>query len=134
MNEYEIRDLFRELRDEPVPLESLVRVRMRVEDRIRRRAPWRLAALTGAFAAMAIAAFLDEMRPAMRKTTSAPIVMRQPAPGPPPAEALPDNLPLTIRPAIERKAPKPRPAPRAHVASIRIETPDPDVVILLVGN
>ena len=91
-------------------------------------------ALTGAFAALAVAAFLVEMHPAMRKTTSAPIVMRQPAPGPPPAEALPDNLPLTIRPAIERKALKPRPSPRAQVASIRIETPDPDVIILLVGN
>ena len=58
MNENEIRNLFREMRDEPVPVESLVRVRARVEDRILRRAPWKFAATIGAFAALAIAAFV----------------------------------------------------------------------------
>jgi len=134
MREDEIRDLFREMRDEPVPLESLVRVRMRVEDRILRRAPWKFAAMIGAFAALAIAAFVMQVRPAARKTASPPVAMHQPAPTPPPEEALPDGLPLTIRPAIVRKALKPRPAPPAQSISIRIETPDPDVVILLVGE
>jgi hypothetical protein len=132
MNENEIRDLFRELRDEPVPLESLVRLRVRVEDRIRRRAPWRLAALIGAFAALAIIALIIEIRPTVRKAASPSVALHEPAPAP--EEPLPDNLPLNIRPAIERKAFKPRPAPPPQVASIRIETPDPDVVILLVGN
>lgn len=133
MNEDEIRELFAEMRDEPIPVESVVRVRVVVDERIRRRAPWKFAAMIAAFAGLVIAAFVIQMRPAMRKTTNPAVAMRHPAAPAPPVEA-PDDLPLTIRPAIERKSLKPRPAPPAQVASIRIETPDPDVVILLVGE
>jgi hypothetical protein len=132
MNDNELHDLFREMREEPVPLESLVRVRVRVEDRIQRRAPWRFAALIGAFAALAVTAFMIEVGPMARKPARPTVARHQPAPAP--EEALPDNLPLTIRPAIELKTLRPRPAPAKQIASIRIETADPDVVILLVGN
>lgn len=137
MNEDEIRDLFAEMGDEPVPLESLVRVRVLVDERIRRRAPWKIASLVAAFAALVVAAFVIQMRPIVRKNPTAPVVAKHQSTAPPVEAAPPqeEELPLTIRPAIERKVYKPRhdPPPTQSV-SIRIETPDPDVVILLVGQ
>jgi hypothetical protein len=115
-----------------------VRVRVRVEDRIRRRAPWKIAALVAAFATLVIAALVIQMRPAIRKAANPPVAARnQPDMPSPPAEARAEeepNQPVTVRPAVERKALKPRPAPRAQPVSIRIETPDPNVVILLVSQ
>ena len=134
MSEDEIRDLFAEMRDEPVPVESLVRVRVLVDERIRRRAPWKIASLIAALAALVVAAFVIQMGPAVWKSARRPVAAHQRAETPAPVGASVDDLPLTIRPAIERKAFKPRPAPPAQTVSIRIETPDPDVVILLVGE
>lgn len=133
MNEEEIRELFAEMRDEPVPVESLVRVRVLVDERIRRRASWRMASLV-AFAALVVAAFVIQMRPMARKSASPPVAVQMRPETQPPAEASPHDLPLTVGPAIERKVLKPRRASPRQVASIRIETPDPDVVILLVGE
>lgn len=135
MTEDDIRDLFREMRDESVPVDSLVRVRVRVEDRIRRRAPWKIASLVTAFAALVVVAFVIQIHPAVRKTAS-PSAAAKHAPPPPEVETAPlENLPLSVRPAIERKTHKPPTAPLTQpVSTIRIETPDPDVVILLVSQ
>ena len=99
MKEDEIRGLFRGMREEPVPLESLVRVRVLVEDRIRRRAPWKIAAWAMAFAALSIAAFVIQMQPAVRKMASPPVAVHPPAETPPPVEEA-----VTVRPAIVRRA------------------------------
>jgi hypothetical protein len=137
MNEEEIRNLFAEMRDEPVPVESLVRVRVLVEERIRRRTPWKIASLVAAFAALVVAAFVVQMRPAVRKHASPPVVAKHRAVAAPVEVAPPqeEEEPVAVRPAIERKVYKPRhdPPPTQSV-SIRIETPDPDVVILQVGQ
>ena len=57
MTEQEIRDLFREMRDETVPADALTRVRTRVADRIQRQASWKIGAWLAA-AAMLLAALL----------------------------------------------------------------------------
>lgn len=132
MTENEIGDLFREMREEPVPPESLVRVRVRVDEGIRRRAPWKIAAWAAACAVLAIAAFMMQTRPTVRKTVRQQVAVHRPAA--PPVSA-PDVVePVTVRPAIERKLHKPRPQPPVQPVSIRIETADPDVVILLVSD
>lgn len=128
MTENEIGDLFREMREEPVPPESLVRVRVRVDEGIRRHAPWKIAAWAAACAVLAVAALMMQTRPTARKTVRQQVAVHRPA-------AAPDVVePVTVRPAIERKLHKPRPQPPVQPVSIRIETADPDVVILLVSD
>ena len=43
MTERELQDLLRNMRDEPVPADSLARVRMGVDQRLRKRSWWKLA-------------------------------------------------------------------------------------------
>jgi hypothetical protein len=149
LSDDQIRDLLRGMRDEPVPSDSLVRVRTAVGERIeaRRRLSyflnWKVATALLAAGCLALAA----------------VLLRTDAPAPPPVQAkqeLPRELPAR-QPGIaipqERKMPRPvvhavrrvvRPkaepvlptAPSAESSDvlIRIETPDPDVVILLVGE
>ena len=129
MTEDEIRDLFRGMREEAVPADSLAVVRLRLRDRIQSRGRWKVAAWVTACAVVVLAALVIQPRTATHITTTAPVAARtQDAP---PME-LPQATPrLTVRPAIQRKR-------RAEISSqpvlIRIETPDPDVVILLVGQ
>ena len=125
MNEEEMREIFREMREETVPEDSLARVRMRLEERVARKRWWRISAVALASAACIVGAFLL-LRPA--KT---PVPVEQPsapeiAQVQPPAEVPARTVP---RP---RRA-RPRPIVEGVSVSIRIETPDPDVVILLVN-
>jgi len=133
MTEREIQDLFREMRDEPVPADSLARVRLGVDRRTARRNWWKLAAPL-AIAGGMVAGFLL-LRPA--KT---PIPIEQPIEQPSTPEIAqvvipPPELPV---PAAQT-APRPKRVRPRHQrlevvpVSIRIETPDPDVVILLVN-
>jgi hypothetical protein len=130
MNEDEIRDLFREMREDAVPADSLALVRLRVEDRIRGRGRWRIAAWVMACAVVVLAALVVQPRTAIRRAGTAPMAAR--TPDAPPIEVPQATLPPAVRPAIQRK--------RRHIEAqsqpvlIRIETPDPDVVILLVGQ
>ena len=129
MTEDEIRDLFRGMREEAVPADSLAVVRLRLRDRIQSRGRWKVAAWVTACAVVVLAALVIQPRTATHITTTAPVAAR--TPDAPPME-LPQATPrLTVRPAIQRKR-------RAEISSqpvlIRIETPDPDVVILLVGQ
>ncbi len=124
MREDEMRDLLSEMRDDPVPADSLVRVRTRVEERIAGR-DWRrpvalLAAV--AFAAICLVAVVTRRDP-------------QPAPPPPPLIAAVPAPPPAQAPVVAKPRHRTRkPAPMQSNLIIRIETPDPDVVILLLGN
>jgi hypothetical protein len=132
MNEQEIRDLLREMRDEPVPLDSLVRVRLRLDDRIRRRARWRVGAWAMACASVLLAGLFAWQGMQVREMAQGgseplPIIRSE----------QPEELPLTIappavRPAIRRTPHRIRREPQSVV--IRMETADPDVVILLVSE
>ena len=121
MTEERLRELFREMRDEPVPADSLARVGAGISARITRRR-WLWAGAFGLVPACALVLLL---------------MLRLPAPAPLPAVAPIVSAPL-VQPAVIRSAPR-----RVHrrkqtvasvPASIRIETDDPDVVIVLVGN
>jgi hypothetical protein len=134
MNEQEIRSLLREMRDEPVPVDSLVRVRLRLDERIRRRARWRFGGWALACASVLLAALFAwqgmPVREAPRgRPDRLPDARRQ--------EAQPEELPLTIaRPAVRpaiRRTPR-RVAREPQSVVIRMETADPDVVILLVSE
>ena len=132
MNEEEIRELFREMREEPVPGDSLARVRVAVDQRIHQRpwlSAWKIAAAL-VMAGFIVAGFLW-----LRPAKSVPIQQVSPpeiAQALPPIEipALPE---IPARPAPRPKRVRPRPVVEGVPVSIRIETADPDVVILLVN-
>ena len=128
MTEREIQDLFREMRDEPVPADSLARVRLGVEKRTGKRSGWKWV-VPLALAASVVAGFL------LLRPVKTPVPVEQPS-TPVIAQVLPPpELPIqTTRTAPRPKRVRPRPQ-RVEVVpvSIRIETPDPDVVILLVN-
>ena len=132
MNEQEMRDLFREMRDEPVPADSLARVRAGVDHRIHQRpwlSAWKIAAVLVMAGCIVGAFFL------LRPGKSVPVEQVSP---PEIAQVLqPVEIPaLSERPAVRVARPRrarPRPVVEGVPVSIRIETPDPDVVILLVN-
>jgi hypothetical protein len=127
----EIRDLLPEMKDEPVPVESLVQVRLRVADRMRRRAPSRILTWAAAFAALFLAGVVFEGTKTVSRIPVAQLPVVSHAENP--SVELPHLTPAPVlRHAIRRKRRLPEPAPAP--ALIRIETPDPDVVILLVSN
>jgi len=129
MTEREIQDLFREMREEPVPADSLARVRLGVEKRAVRRNWWKFA-VPVAVSACLVAGFLllrPVNKPMPIEQTSTPEIAQVVIP--------PPELPVPAAQTAPRpKRVRPRPQ-RVEVApvSIRIETPDPDVVILLVN-
>ena len=126
MNEDEMRELFREMRDEPVPADSLARVRLGVDQRIRKThwlTPLKIAAAL-VMAGCVVAGFVL-LRPVRTPVQIQPPRQPEVAQVLPPPEA---PVPAAPRP---RRA-RPRPA-KVEPISIRIETPDPDVVILLVN-
>jgi hypothetical protein len=132
MTEDRIHELFREMRDEPLPADSLARVRLAVAERTQARTlrfPWRIAAALLATASVVLVVLLSRSREPIGKP-AAPVVVRQRS-APPAKPATPQ---LRARQPTERKAPRRgKTAPRDTLL-IRIETPDPDVVILLVGE
>ena len=123
MNDEEMRDVFRAMREEPVPADSLARVRAVVDQRRRSTAPWKILGLLAAAACLA-AVFLM-LRPGKPAPKTAPVET---------AQTLPAVAPeISAAPAPKAKrARRPRRVESVPV-SIRIETPDPDVVILLVN-
>src|SRR5436189_2467972 len=122
MTDREIQDLFREMREEPVPADSLARVRVAVDRRTARRSWWKFA-VPLAVAASVVAGFLL-LRPA-----KAPVPIAQPS-TPEIAQVVipPPELPIPAA-QIATRPKRVRPRPQ-HVevvpVSIRIETPDPD--------
>lgn len=133
MTEQEIQDLLREMGDEPVPANSLARVRLGVEQRTSKRNRWRFAVPLAVTASL-VAGFLL-LRPA-----KAPVHIEQPieqASAPEMAQVVipPPELPVRVAPTAPRPTPVRPQRQRVEVVpvSIRIETPDPDVVILFVN-
>ena len=133
MNEEEMRELFREMREEPVPADSLARVRAGVDRRVQKRRQlfgWKVAA------ALAMAGFIVGAFFLLRPGKSVPIEQVSP---PEIAQVLPVQVEspappkIPVRVASHPRRARPRPVVEGVPVSIRIETPDPDVVILLVN-
>jgi len=132
MNEQEMREVFREMRDEPVPADSLARVRVAVDQRIHRRpwlSAWKIAAAL-VMAACIVGAFLllRPGKPVPIQQVSLPEIAQVLPRGEIPA--LPE---IPVRTAPRPKRARSRPVVEGVPVSIRIETADPDVVILLVN-
>ena len=137
MTEDEIRELLREMSDDPVPAESLRRVRIGVAERTRPRMGtwrWTAAALAASACVVLLVLWLREPAP-VRKPTPPVIALnpvvptKEPAPIPVPQSRKPKPpIRAVARPDTERAA-----APEANFV-IRIDTPDPDVLILLIGD
>ena len=134
MTEDEIRQLFREMSDEPVPGESLRRVRLAVAERTRPRigTRWRSAAVLAAAACVVLLILrLREPAPVLRPV---PLVIAREQVVPPKEPApLPARVPRKPQPSMRAVAQRGvERIPATFV--IRIETPDPDVLILLIGD
>jgi hypothetical protein len=124
-----LRELFREMRDEAVPADSMARVRTRVASRIARRR-WLWAGGLGLIPVCALLLLMMFRTPApvrreVAKHSRPPVI---------------ETTTPVVAPAVIRHPP--RHVRRRHVEqaaktappTIRIETEDPNVVILLVGN
>ncbi len=127
MTDERMRELFREMRDEPVPADSRARVRIAVAERTRRRR-W----IWPVLAASAAAAMLGVIAIPRRAPETPPrvVAVQRPQPTAIP-QPPPDPRPAPRAAPVRRVRP---PAPRTEDVTIRIETADPDVVILLVGS
>lgn len=128
MTEDDIRNLLREMRNEPIPPDSLARVRLAVDRRKQRRwLPWTAAAFAAVVAALVLVAVLP--RPVY------PPVPRMPAIGKDLTLHQAPVKPVQARHIVPKKAPKkPKSASTGDGVVVRIETADPDVVILLIGD
>jgi hypothetical protein len=130
MTEDDIRDLFREMREDAVPVDSLAQVRLGLTNQIERRGRWKIATWAMAGAVVVLAALLFPWGAPIHRPAKNPAVVQ--IPSNPPLD-MPAPAPhMTVRPAIQRTRRRRRPLSQA--VTIRIETPDPEVVILLVGN
>jgi hypothetical protein len=136
MNEDEIRGLFQDMRDDPLPADSLARIRAKVERRTLKPVVWlwpRWALAGGAVLAAAVFCLLTW------KDAPPPLVSGRAAPPLEASRAVAPSAPLASKKqvAVRRHAPA-RTVRRVEKPKdgilIRIETPDPDVVILLLGD
>jgi hypothetical protein len=129
MSDESLRELFRELHDEPVAADSLARVRAGVYRGIAARRKRFFA--FGVFAAAAMAfVVLFVLTPPRRGVTPLPA---PPAPLTAPAILEQPREQEPVRPPTRSVARRKKKQPEKPVL-IRIETDDPEVVILLVGN
>ena len=153
MKEERIHELFREMRNEPVPGESLQNVQQAVTEKIRlqrssaRKWRWPLAFATAA-SIIAIALFWQTL-PKTDQQRQIKVVTSIPIPEPATQEVAPlpevtqvkTNPPRVSFKPVER-AVITKPVPQQVEAKkkpddsimIRVETEDPNVVILLVGE
>lgn len=143
MNDEELREFFLELRDEPVPAESLARVRIAVNQRLesrRRFGMWRWGLAAGLAATACLAAW--SLMPGRGLPAQLPARIESSVlPQPPAPEPIPQQAPVPRRQATVRtrpvriEHPVPRPAESSEGArEIRIESPDSDVVLVLIGG
>jgi anti-sigma factor RsiW len=147
MTDDKLRELLREMKDEPIPADSLARVRRGVAARVASQASgwWKLAAGAAAVAMLALALWLHKpaavtVAPEVAKAVPAAPVVETPAAAPAEAEPRAEvPVPRHARPVHRASRVIPvRTIPVRTVAQkgavIRIETPDPNVVIVLVSN
>jgi hypothetical protein len=134
MTEDQMRELLREMRDEPVPPDSLVRVRMAVDRRVERGragSRWKFVAALLAAACLVLGVWM--FRPVAPPPKPAPeMIARQiEAPALEPTQL---EVPAPVK-KVRKKAVLPvRAAAPPSDVLIRIENPeDPDVVLLLLN-
>jgi hypothetical protein len=127
MTEDRLREVLQQMRNEPVPPDSLARVRLAVAERTApRRGPWYAFAAVAALLFILVGVLLQQRpeRPALAPPPM-PVIAHAPAPVPVPP----------VRAIRQRRAmPRPRPNPTVASTVVRIETADPNVVILLVSD
>lgn len=124
MTDGEIRGLLRELRDEPVPADSMARVRARVERRTAARGWWGWIWVPAVAVVVLVTMVLLWQRPVAVR----PMV----AQAPPLTAAAVEVKPLVEGPKAAKVARPRQRLPAVSSAAIRIETADPDVVLILV--
>ena len=149
MTEDQIRDLLREMRGEPIPPDTRVRVRAAVAERIQSgswvsmfHGRWKIAAVLLAIASIVAVVLLLWPSRAVHEPTPG-IAVRQPDAqferATPLEKAAPAPVHLIHRAKDRARIVQPAPHKQESPAAgdglvIRIETPDPDVVIILVGD
>jgi hypothetical protein len=122
MTEDDVRQLLQELGEEAPPADSLVRVRQRVAERTaagRRRVWWWPAVAAAVAGVCLLVVVLSGPEPQPRM------------PAPPPVVAVVEPPPAPAPQPQSRVARKP---PKRDGLVIRMETNDPDVVILLIAD
>jgi hypothetical protein len=144
MTEDDIRKLLRDMREEPLPPESLRRVRLGVAERTAKQSRfgwWGMALFAAAaMACLLIMLNVRSRRPVAKPSGSSPAVVAvapapEPAAKPEPRTIAQPAVRQQIRPAFRAATRVERPKPPvSDGVVIRIETPDPDVVILLIAD
>jgi anti-sigma factor RsiW len=142
MTEDEVRLLLHELRNEPVPADSLVRVRLAVAQGSRREtwlqrlgARWKILGLLTAAAVILVIAV--RVRPVHQTSTPTAAIQHSAAVVEVPSRPATSNrdAKVSTNVAAKPKIKDPRKtAPKDGDVLVRIETADPDVVILLIGD
>ncbi len=127
MTDDEIQRLLRDLRDEPVPQDSLARVRMRVTERTSQRGwrVWWVPAMAVVWIVLTVMLWprrvIEPVAP-----PAPPVVVQAPAPA------------AAVQPVVVAASKPTKIRPRAGSASshgsIRIETADPDVVLIFLTD
>ena len=138
MTDDEIRDLFREMGEEPVPVESLRRLRLGVAARTQpvRRAMWRGAWVLAAAACFALVPVWLQ-RPVPIPRLALPVIAHHlpvPTKEAAPVPARPRQKAQASVHVVSRRTPQDERTRATAIDVIRIETPDPDVVILLISE
>jgi len=142
MNDDQIRGLLHEMRDDPIPADSMARVRQAVMARASTRGGRRglgVALKLAVPAALASCIVVVLLRPPARHNAPPPVqpadAIEEKAPAPPVAAAVQHKHSRTNARAARHFQQEPAPTAQADGASlIRIETPDPGVVILLLAD
>ncbi|MDP9171540.1 MAG: hypothetical protein M3N54_13055 [Acidobacteriota bacterium] len=131
MTDDEIRGLFREMRETPVPADSLVRVRSGLESRMGRRRWWKLAAWVAAPAVVLLAGVVFRPAPVVQRAAPEAVIAHRVDPPQTAVNEMPRTAPRHSIHRARRTLPSPKPT---VPIVIEIETPDPDVVIRLIGE
>lgn len=130
MNDEQMRDLFREMRDEPLPADSLARVRMGVSERIAQpaRRPWwlRWQVVAAGVVGVAMIVMLVSRPAAVVTPVPAPVAAQRETP-------VVEEKPV-VAPKVKPVQAKVRPKVEKKDTLIRLETEDPNVVIFLVAE
>lgn len=140
MTEDDLRGLLRELKDDPIPADSLARVRLRVAQRREKKSvgtawKWLVAAFAAAMGVAVVALMLRPDRTPVPKIAATPNRKVIAMPAIPPDAETPRRS--KARRTVSRKKPdthRPQPAFPQDGLVVRIETADPDVVILLIAD
>lgn len=133
MSEEQLRELLGEMRQEPVPADSLVRMRSRIAEGAMRRRLWKRLRVASLIAIPACMAMLTMFLRRPAEVVALPPISWQTPGVPPEALAPAPDSPETPVPSHRRSTAPIRRQSRG-AAEIRIVTADPDIVIILTGE